>query len=135
MNLDNITNLSRNDVLRTLGLAPRFTDYFLPALGIFSAGAVIGATTALMFAPKSGSKLRKQIRDEMRSKLDEFEERLNIGGSSSSSEDQDKDQDKGMGARVSSSGVSGSTGVSGSPGSKSESKSDSKSSGANKHAA
>lgn len=81
MNLDNLTNLSRNDVLRTLGLAPRFTDYFLPAFGIFTAGAVIGATTALMLAPKSGVKLRKQIRDEMRTRLDDLEQRINMGGS------------------------------------------------------
>jgi gas vesicle protein len=84
MNLENLTNLSRKDVLNSLGLAPKATDYLLPAIGIFAAGAFVGATTALMFAPKSGAKLRRQIRDEMKSKLDELEERLHIGGESKS---------------------------------------------------
>lgn len=73
MNLENLTNMSRMDLLRSIGLAPRFTDYLLPALGIFAAGAIIGAGTALMLAPRSGEKLRKQIREEVRSKLGELE--------------------------------------------------------------
>jgi gas vesicle protein len=84
MNLENLTNLSRKDVLNSLGLAPKPTDYLLPAIGIFAAGALVGATTALMFAPKSGAKLRRQIRDEMKSKFEELEERLHIGGESKS---------------------------------------------------
>jgi hypothetical protein len=76
MNLENLTNMSRMDVLRSIGLAPRVTDYILPALGIFAAGAVLGAGTALMLAPRSGEKLRKQIREEMRSKLGELEQLL-----------------------------------------------------------
>ena len=76
MNLENLTNMSRMDLLRTIGLAPRVSDYILPALGIFAAGAVIGAGTALMLAPRSGQKLRRQIREEMRSKLGELEQLL-----------------------------------------------------------
>lgn len=76
MNLENLTNMSRMDVLRSIGLAPRVTDYILPALGIFAAGAVLGAGTALLLAPRSGEKLRRQIREEMRSKLGELEQLL-----------------------------------------------------------
>jgi hypothetical protein len=76
MNLDNLTNMSRMDLLRSIGLAPRVTDYLLPALGIFAAGTIIGAGTALMLAPRSGEKLRRQIRDEVRSKLGELEHML-----------------------------------------------------------
>ena len=74
MNLENLTNMSRMELLRSLGLAPRWTDYVLPALGIFAAGAVLGAGTALLLAPRSGEKLRKRIREEMRSKLSELEQ-------------------------------------------------------------
>lgn len=81
MNLENITNMSRMDLLRSLGLAPRFGDYILPALGIFAAGAILGAGTALMLAPRSGEKLRKQMREEMRSKLGELEELIDGGES------------------------------------------------------
>jgi hypothetical protein len=76
MNLESLTNMSRMDVLRSLGLAPRFSDMLLPALGIFAAGAMIGAGTALMLAPRSGQRLRRQIRDEMRSKIGELEQLL-----------------------------------------------------------
>lgn len=76
MNLENLTNMSRMDLLRSIGLAPRASDYILPALGIFAAGAVLGAGTALLLAPRSGNKLRKQIREEMRSKLGELEQLL-----------------------------------------------------------
>ncbi len=76
MTLDNLTNMSRMDLLRSLGLAPRLSDVILPALGIFAAGAVLGAGTALMLAPRSGEKFRKQLRDEMRSKIGELEQLL-----------------------------------------------------------
>lgn len=76
MNLENLTNMNRMDLLRSIGLAPRFSDYLLPALGIFAAGAILGAGTALMLAPRSGQKLRRQIREEVRSKLGELEQML-----------------------------------------------------------
>ncbi|MFO7564255.1 MAG: YtxH domain-containing protein [Enhygromyxa sp.] len=76
MNLENLTNMSRMDLLRSIGLAPRVTDYILPALGIFAAGTIVGAGTALMLAPRSGNKLRRQIREEVRSKLGELEQLL-----------------------------------------------------------
>lgn len=76
MNLENLTNMSRMDLLRSIGLAPRVSDLILPALGIFAAGAVLGAGTALLLAPRSGEKLRRQIREEMRSKIGELEQLL-----------------------------------------------------------
>ena len=112
MNLDNLTNLSRSDVLRTLGLGPRFSDYFLPALGVFAAGAAIGATTALMLAPKSGAKLRKQIRDEMRSRLDDLEHRINMGGGREMGGGHE--QERSVGSQASSGSRSGEKGQQGS---------------------
>lgn len=89
MNLDNLTDISRRDVLGALGLAPRVRDYIWPALGLFSTGVLLGAGVALMLAPKSGAKLRAEIRDEVRTKLDELERKF--GGKKSKHEDDDTD--------------------------------------------
>ena len=78
MNLDNLSDISRMDVLRALGLGPRVRDYIWPALGLFSTGVLLGAGAALMLAPKSGAKLRAEIRDELRSRVDELERKLSI---------------------------------------------------------
>lgn len=53
------------DALARFGLQPRMTptDYMLPALGVFGAGALIGAGLALLLTPKSGRDLRGDIRD------------------------------------------------------------------------
>lgn len=82
MNMDNITDMSRMDVLRNLGLAPRVRDYIWPALGLFSTGVLLGAGAALLLAPKSGAKLRAELRDELRSRVDEIERKLGVSGSS-----------------------------------------------------
>jgi hypothetical protein len=78
MKLDNLTDLSRMDVLRSLGLAPRMRDYIWPALGLFTTGVLLGAGAALLLAPKSGAKLRAEIRDELRSRVDEIERKLGV---------------------------------------------------------
>lgn len=69
MNFDNLSDISRLDILRTLGLSPRMRDYLWPAIGLFSTGVLLGAGVALMLAPKSGAKLRAEIRDEFERKL------------------------------------------------------------------
>lgn len=55
--------MTGNDVLAKFGLQPRMTavDYVLPALGVFGAGALMGAGLALMLTPKSGRELRGDI--------------------------------------------------------------------------
>ncbi|PRQ04590.1 YtxH domain-containing protein [Enhygromyxa salina] len=78
MNLDNFTDISRSDVLRALGLGPRVRDYIWPAIGVFATGALVGAGAALLFAPKSGAKLRAEIRDEFRSQLEDIERKLGM---------------------------------------------------------
>lgn len=79
MNLENLNDISRMDVLRTLGLAPRVRDYIWPAIGLFSTGALLGAGAALLLAPKSGAKLRAEVSHQVRSRLDEIERRLGLG--------------------------------------------------------
>ncbi|NVB37059.1 YtxH domain-containing protein [Pseudenhygromyxa sp. WMMC2535] len=71
--LSDISDLTRLDIARALGVAPRPRDYILPALGVLTAGAVIGAGVALLFAPKSGVKLREDIGDSLRTRVDELE--------------------------------------------------------------
>ncbi len=92
MKFENLTNMSRMDLLRSLGLAPRLSDYLLPAIGIFAAGAVVGAGTALLLSPKAGSKLRRQLRDEMRSKIGELEQLLDGDESERSKREREKQQ-------------------------------------------
>jgi hypothetical protein len=65
--MNNPMNLSIDDVLATMGLRQQrsneLTDTVLPALAVFSAGVVLGATTALLLAPKAGRELRHDIQD------------------------------------------------------------------------
>jgi hypothetical protein len=91
MKFDNLSDISRKDVLGALGLAPRPREYIWPALGLFSTGVLIGAGAALMFAPKSGRKLRAEIRDEFRSRMEDLEQKL---GKLGSKKDEDRDQDQ-----------------------------------------
>lgn len=95
MNLDNITDISRKDVLGALGLAPRLRDYIWPALGVFSTGVLLGAGAALLFTPKSGAKLRKEIRGEFRSWVDEVERKLGIKSSNDTSKKADRQGEQG----------------------------------------
>lgn len=77
MKVDDLLNhISRQDVLRAFGLGPRVRDYIWPALGLFSTGVLIGAGVALMFTPKSGSELREDVADQLRSKLEEMGSRI-----------------------------------------------------------
>ena len=64
----NIRELSKEELLATLGLQPRRTtmDYLLPALGLFGAGLLIGASVGVLFAPKSGEQLRSDLGQRVR---------------------------------------------------------------------
>ena len=64
MNIKDIRNMDRDDILRVIGLETRRStaDYILPALGLFGAGIVVGAGLGLLFAPKSGREIRDEIR-------------------------------------------------------------------------
>ena len=54
--------LSRDHLIHSLGLdrEVRAMDTILPALGIFSAGLLVGVGIGLMVAPKSGRELRHE---------------------------------------------------------------------------
>lgn len=73
MNIKDIRNLDKEDILHMIGLETRrtTTDYVLPALGIFGAGLIVGAGLGLIFAPKSG----REIRGELTERMHEMRER------------------------------------------------------------
>jgi hypothetical protein len=69
MNLTDITNLKSEDLLAAIGLATRqtATARLLNFAGAFAAGTVVGGIAALLFAPKSGRRLREDLGDRIRS--------------------------------------------------------------------
>jgi gas vesicle protein len=58
-----IDQINREKIIHQLGLdrQVRTMDVVLPALGIFSAGLLVGLGVGLMVAPKSGRELRHDI--------------------------------------------------------------------------
>jgi len=67
--LSTLQNLSADDVLGVLGLQRRrsaLDDMLVPSLAIFAAGAVVGAATALLLAPKAGPQLRRELSEGAR---------------------------------------------------------------------
>jgi YtxH-like protein len=68
MKLSDIRNVTKEDLLSGVGLAikPTTTDRLLSAFGFFGIGVVVGAATALLFAPKSGQGLREDIGSRLR---------------------------------------------------------------------
>lgn len=55
-----IARLEADDVLGTVGLARR-RSYFFENLGLVGLGAIVGAGTALLFAPARGSETRERL--------------------------------------------------------------------------
>jgi hypothetical protein len=66
--LQSLQNLSADDFLASLGLQRRTsgTAALLPSVAIFAAGAIVGATAAVLFAPKSGASLRRDLTEGAR---------------------------------------------------------------------
>lgn len=80
MNLENIShlfsNVSGKDLVRVFGLGPKASDYFWPALGIFTAGCAVGTVFALLLAPKSGREMRSTITEGVRLRVEALEHQL-----------------------------------------------------------
>jgi hypothetical protein len=60
---------TREDLVNALGLASRrsTTADFASVIGVFGAGLLIGAGLALLFAPKSGEDLRRDLGERLSS--------------------------------------------------------------------
>ena len=63
MKLNDIRNLTKDDVLAALGLQTRQTTLssVFGSIGLIGLGMIIGASAALMVAPKSGRELREDL--------------------------------------------------------------------------
>ena len=63
MKLNDIRNLSKDDVLAALGLQTRTSTLgsVFGSIGLIGLGMIIGASAALMMAPKSGRELREDL--------------------------------------------------------------------------
>ncbi|HKO50290.1 MAG TPA: YtxH domain-containing protein [Polyangiaceae bacterium] len=70
-----VEGLSLNDALGVVGLErkPSSLSQFLPAIGLITISAAVGAGIALLLAPSSGSKLRARLSSE----IDDAKHRLN----------------------------------------------------------
>ncbi len=70
-----VEGLSLNDALGAVGLErkPSSLSQFLPAIGLITLSAAVGAGFALLLAPSSGSKLRSRLAHG----IDDAKHRLN----------------------------------------------------------
>lgn len=84
MKLSDISGLSKDDILATLGLERKssMTSDVLGAVGLFGLGLLVGAAGALLLAPKSGQDLREDLGQRLRTLR---EEQANSSGPRSSS--------------------------------------------------
>lgn len=68
MKIDDLRDLSKDDILSALGLVskPSTTERLLGTLSIFGVGLLVGAGAALLLAPKSGEALRADLGERVR---------------------------------------------------------------------
>jgi gas vesicle protein len=68
MNLKDLKNLDKEDVLGLLGLETKSSTgaWLAGALATFGVGVLVGAGIGLMLAPKPGRELREDLRDRLR---------------------------------------------------------------------
>jgi hypothetical protein len=68
MNLKDLRNMDKDDILEMMGLQSKQTTtaWLAGALGTFGVGLLVGAGIALLLAPKPGRELREDIRGRFR---------------------------------------------------------------------
>ena len=68
MKFSDITHLTKDDILGAIGLASKqsTTAAVLESLAIFSVGVLVGASAALLMAPKPGRELREELTARLR---------------------------------------------------------------------
>lgn len=69
MKLEDLKNLSKDDILGALGLETKrsASGVVASSLAVFGMGLVVGAAAALMMAPKTGRELRDDVSSRLRS--------------------------------------------------------------------
>lgn len=69
--------ITKDDILEALGLETETNvNWIAPALIGLGVGALLGATMALMFAPKSGIELREDLMERGRNMVEKSRERV-----------------------------------------------------------
>ncbi len=65
--MKNPFNMNRDDILASLGLQTRRSaaGYVLPAIGMFGVGILTGAGLGLLFAPRTGREMRRELGTRM----------------------------------------------------------------------
>ena len=78
MNLKDLRNLDKDDLLGVLGLETKTSTgaWLAGALGMFGVGLLVGAGLGLLLAPKPGRELRDDIRERLRRNSEELDERV-----------------------------------------------------------
>lgn len=63
MKLRDLKDMSKADILSAIGLESKPTtgEWLLGSLGLFGLGVLVGASAALLMAPKAGSELRQDL--------------------------------------------------------------------------
>lgn len=63
MNLRDLRDISKKDILGAIGLEPKRStgSWALGTFGLFGLGILVGAGVALLIAPKPGQELRREI--------------------------------------------------------------------------
>ena len=76
MNLKDLRNLDKDDILSVLGLETKSstTAWLAGTLGTFGIGLLVGAGIGLMLAPKTGRELREDLRERLRRAPEDFNE-------------------------------------------------------------
>jgi hypothetical protein len=76
MNLKDLRNLDKDDILDMLGLETKSSTagWVAGTLGTFGLGLLVGAGLGLLLAPKPGRELREDLRDKLRRAPEDFNE-------------------------------------------------------------
>ncbi len=71
MRWSDLRDVNKEDMLALLGLQPKrgFLDVFLPGLGLFGAGLLVGAGLGMMLAPQSGYEMRRGLLERYGQKM------------------------------------------------------------------
>lgn len=81
MNLKDVRNLDKDDLLDLLGLEKKPTPgaHLSEALGTFGLGLLVGAGIALLLAPRPGRELRDEIREGFRRRPNDVKDEAAAG--------------------------------------------------------
>jgi len=92
MNLKNLKNLDKDEILSMMGLETKSStaSWLAGTIGVFGLGILVGAGVALMIAPKPGRELRGAIRSRLRRAPDDLGEAIGVGRDALSGESANK---------------------------------------------